>query len=300
MEHTDLMQDIATRTSGDVFIGVVGPVRTGKSTFIKKFMDLLVLPRITDDAMRRRALDELPQSGAGRTVMTVEPKFVPDDAVALEVQEGLTIRVRLADSVGFPVEGARGYDEDEGPRMVLTPWFEDAIPFEEAAEVGTRKIIADHSTLGVVVTSDGSIGELPREAFIAAEERTIREVNELDRPFVVVLNSSDPTGSYASDLAGELTERYGAPVIPQDCLNMTEADVFAILKELLYEFPVSEFHVHLPSWVDELAEDHWLRRRYEETIDGAIGDVSRLRDVNRSVEVMGASEFVSAAQLHDL
>lgn len=297
MTSMDVIQDIAARTAGDVFVGVVGPVRTGKSTFIKKFMELLILPRITDEAAHRRAVDELPQSSAGRTVMTVEPKFVPDEAVAITTAAGPTVRVRLADSVGFPVDGAKGYEDEDGPRMVMTPWFEDPIPFEEAAVIGTRKIINDHSTLGVVVTTDGSFGDLPREAFVAAEERTIDEVKAVGTPFVIVLNSAEPTTTYAEELAHELSDRYGAPVVPLNLQLSTEADMAAVLSEMLYEFPVAEFNVHLPTWIQELAEDHWLRRRCEEAVADAVQGIERLRDVEQAVAALAAAEFLAGATL---
>ncbi|HLS88506.1 MAG TPA: stage IV sporulation protein A [Sphingobacteriaceae bacterium] len=293
----DVIQDLATRTAGDVFIGVVGPVRTGKSTFIKRFMEQLIIPRIADDDARRRAVDELPQSGAGRTVMTVEPKFVPDEAVAITVGEGLTVRVRLADSVGFPVPGAKGYDEEDGPRMVMTPWSEEPMPFEEAAEVGTRKIITDHSTLGVIVTTDGSIGDLSRDAFVDAEERTVREVQAVGRPFVVVLNSIRPRTAYVRELAQELSDRYGAPVLPLNVATAGEADMTMVLLELLYEFPVTEFNVHLPPWLQELDADHWLRRRYEDAVAGAVQGVQRLRDVEAAVASLDQAEFLEKATL---
>lgn len=295
--HEILMENIAARTAGDVFIGVVGPVRTGKSTFIKKFMELLVLPRITDEQARMRAQDELPQSGVGRTVMTVEPKFIPDEAVAVEVREGLAVRIRLADSVGFPVEGARGYEEEEGPRMVVTPWFDEAIPFEEAAETGTRKIITDHSTMGIVVTSDGSFGELPRDAFVPAEQRTIAEIKELHRPFVIILNTTQPEASYTVELAAELTATYEVPVLPLNLAEVEEEQLYSVLQELLYEFPVTEFNVHLPSWVRELEGGYWLRQRYEAAINEAIVDVSRLRDADRVVDHLNQVEYVEKARL---
>lgn len=296
----DVIQDLATRTAGDVFIGVVGPVRTGKSTFIKKFMEQLIIPRIADDEARRRAVDELPQSGAGRTVMTVEPKFVPDEAVAITVGEGLTVKVRLADSVGFPVAGAKGYDEEDGPRMVMTPWSEEPIPFEEAAEVGTRKVITDHSTLGIIVTTDGSIGDLPRDAFVEAEERTVREVQAVGRPFVVILNSIRPRTAYVRELAQELSDRYGAPVLPLNVATAGETDMIMVLLELLYEFPVTEFNVHLPPWIQELDDDHWLRQRYEQAVAGAVQGVQRLRDVEAAVAALDQAEFLEKAALADV
>ncbi|MFO7246911.1 MAG: stage IV sporulation protein A [Thermaerobacter sp.] len=300
MEKLDVIQDIAVRTSGDVFIGVVGPVRSGKSTFIKRFMDVLVIPRIADPQVRARTIDELPQSGAGRTVMTTEPKFVPDEAVAIEVKEGLTIRVRLADSVGFPVAGALGYTEDDGPRMVHTPWFEDPIPFEEAAEVGTRKIIADHSTMGIIVTSDGTVTDLPREAYEEAEARTVQEVRAVEKPFVILLNTRRLGDPDVEALAEQLADRYGAPVLPVDVTRLEEDDLLVILEELLYEFPVTELNVRLPRWVEELDPDHWLRRHYEEAVEEAVQDVRKLRDVDGAVDRLAGFEHVASARVAEL
>ncbi|MBC7335078.1 MAG: stage IV sporulation protein A, partial [Clostridia bacterium] len=222
MEQRDIFRDIAERTGGDIYLGVVGPVRTGKSTFIKRFMELLVLPNIKNPNERDRTKDELPQSGAGRTIMTTEPKFIPKEAVEITVREGVQMRVRIVDCVGYTVEGALGYEVEGAPRMVRTPWFEEEIPFQEAAEVGTRKVIADHSTIGLVVTTDGSITEIPRESYLGAEERVVWELKELQKPFLVLLNSAHPYASETTALAQELEAQYGVPVIPIDCINMGE------------------------------------------------------------------------------
>lgn len=300
VEKLDLFEDIAVRTSGDVFIGVVGPVRAGKSTFIKRFMDVLVIPRISDPEDRMRTIDELPQSGAGRTVMTTEPKFIPDEAVSIDVKEGLTVRVRVADSVGYPVEGARGYEEDDGPRMVNTPWFDYAIPFEQAAEVGTRKIIADHSTLGIVVTTDGSIGELPRSAFEPAEERIVAEVKDLAKPFVILLNTRYPESAPVQRLAEQMADRYDAPVIPVDVTQLDENNLLDILHALLLEFPVAELNVRLPSWVEELEVDHWLRQYYQDAVHAAVEDINKLRDVESAATRLNEMEHIASAAIADL
>lgn len=293
MEEFDVFRDIAERTRGDIYIGVVGPVRTGKSTFIKKFMDLLVIPNIADDVERQRTIDELPQSGAGRTVMTTEPKFVPDEGVEITVNDAIKLKVRLVDSVGFPVPGAVGYVEEDGsPRMVVTPWFEYEVPFEEAAEVGTRKVMADHSTLGVVVTGDGSFGELTREAFVPAEDRVIQELKESGKPFIVVLNTIDPYAAVALEAAGRLEEEHEVPVIPVNCARLTQEDLSLILEQVLYEFPVREVTINLPDWVEELAPGHWLRQKFDQAVSAAIAGIRRLRDVDGAIENLNRSELI--------
>ncbi|MBX5476312.1 MAG: stage IV sporulation protein A [Clostridia bacterium] len=295
MEAFDIFQDIATRTNGNVYIGVVGPVRTGKSTFVKKFMDLLVLPNIEDEAERQRTVDELPQSGAGRTVMTTEPKFVPDEGVAITVGDNLTLRVRLVDSVGFPVPGAVGYTEDDAPRMVRTPWFDYDIPFDEAAEIGTRKIITDHSTLGIVVTTDGSFGELGRDAYVEAERQTVEEIQNLGKPFLVLLNSARPDAPETQALAEQLSAEYGATVLPANIQHLTRAGLHRILEQALFEFPVKEVDVHLPQWVEELPSDHWLRRSLDHAVATALQSIRRVRDVKPALESLKASEHVADA-----
>lgn len=293
MEEFDIFQDIATRTKGEIYIGVVGPVRTGKSTFIKKFMDLLVIPNIADDIERQRNIDELPQSGAGRTVMTTEPKFVPDQGVEISVGDAISMRVRLVDSVGFPVEGAVGYVEEDGsPRLVHTPWFDEAIPFEEAAEVGTRKVIADHSTLGIVVTADGTFGELGRNAFVSAERRAIEELKNIGKPFMVILNTAEPYSAPALETAGEMEEEYGVPVVPIDCSRLNDDDLRLILEQALLEFPVAEVNISLPDWVEELPPSHWLRQKFEDSVAEVMHGLKRLRDVDAAIETLNRLEFV--------
>ncbi|MGB9885960.1 MAG: stage IV sporulation protein A [Moorellales bacterium] len=300
MEQHDIFRDIAERTGGDIYVGVVGPVRTGKSTFIKRFMELLVLPNIKNPNERDRAKDELPQSGAGRTIMTTEPKFIPNEAVEITVREGLQMRVRVVDCVGYTVEGALGYEVEAGPRMVRTPWFEEEIPFQEAAELGTRKVIADHSTIGVVVTTDGSITDIPRANYVSAEERVVWELKELQKPFLVLLNSAHPWAPETVSLAQELEQQYGVPVIPIDCLNLTEADLLNLLEQVLYEFPVVEVNVNLPLWVQELDPEHWLRRQLEEAVAREVDKVRRLRDVDALVESLCQEEKVSRVALKQM
>lgn len=297
LEKVDIFKDIAERTGGDIYLGVVGAVRTGKSTFIKRFVETVVLPNIAHEADRVRAIDELPQSAAGRTIMTTEPKFVPNNAVQIKVAEGLEVNVRLVDCVGYAVEGAKGYEDENGPRMISTPWFEEAIPFQEAAEIGTRKVIQEHSTLGVVVTTDGSIAEIPRSAYVDAEERVIQELKEVGKPFVLIVNSTRPRSDEALALRGELAAKYDIPVIALSVATMGEEEVMSVLREVLYEFPVHEVNVNLPSWVMVLNDRHWLRSSFENSVRDTVKDIRRLRDVDRVVSNFLEYEFIAKAGL---
>ena len=240
MEAFSVYKDMQSRTNGEIYIGVVGPVRTGKSTFIKKFMDTTVIPNIEDEAARDRAVDELPQSASGRTIMTTEPKFIPEQAVTVKMDDTAEFKVRLIDCVGFIVPSALGYIEEEQPRMVRTPWFEDPIPFNMAAEIGTQKVITEHSTIGLVITTDGSISDIPREEYEEAEARVIAELKSTNRPYIVLLNCVYPNTNEARALANELSERYNVPVLPVNCMDITEQDIQGILGKLLYQFPVRE------------------------------------------------------------
>lgn len=297
MERVDIFKDIAERTGGDIYLGVVGAVRTGKSTFIKKFMELVVLPNIENESERARAQDELPQSGAGRQIMTTEPKFVPNNAVAVSVDDGLEVNIRVVDCVGYAVSGAKGFEDENGPRMVNTPWYDDPIPFQEAAEIGTRKVIQEHSTLGVVVTTDGSIGEITRNEYLEAEERVVDELKEVGKPFIMIVNSAHPQHPETEALRQELADKYDIPVLCQSVENMTEHDINNVLREALYEFPVLEVNVNLPSWVMVLREDHWLRESYEDSVKETVKDIKRLRDVDRVVGSFNDYEFINDAQL---
>lgn len=297
MNKVDIFKDIAERTGGDIYLGVVGAVRTGKSTFIKRFMETVVLPNIVVESDRVRAVDELPQSAAGKTIMTTEPKFVPNQAVELHVAEGLDVNVRLVDCVGYAVEGAKGYEDENGPRMISTPWFDEEIPFHEAAEIGTRKVIQEHSTLGVVVTTDGSIAEIPRESYVEAEQRVIEELKEVGKPFVLVVNSTRPKSPETEELRAQLQEQYDIPVIALSVATMTEEEGLTVLREVLYEFPVHEVNVNLPSWVMVLKENHWLRQNYENSVRETVTDIRRLRDIDRVVDQFLQYEFIARAAL---
>ncbi|MBP1155254.1 MULTISPECIES: stage IV sporulation protein A [unclassified Paenibacillus] len=297
MEKVDIFKDIAERTGGDIYLGVVGAVRTGKSTFIKRFMESIVLPNIQNEADRARATDELPQSAAGRTIMTTEPKFVPNNAVQLHVAEGLNVNVRLVDCVGYVVEGAKGYEDENGPRMINTPWFDEAIPFQEAAEIGTRKVIQEHATLGVVITTDGSIAEIPRASYMDAEERIINELKEVGKPFIVIVNSTKPQSDSVLELRSELQAKHDVPVVAMSVANMNEDDMMSVLREVLYEFPVHEVNVNLPSWVMVLGENHWLRSSFESSVRETVQDIRRLRDVDHVVTGFEEYEFIEKAAL---
>ncbi|MFJ7745993.1 stage IV sporulation protein A [Peribacillus sp. NPDC097295] len=297
MEKVDIFKDIAERTGGDIYLGVVGAVRTGKSTFIKKFMELVVIPNIPSEADRARAQDELPQSAAGRTIMTTEPKFVPNQAASIQVAEGLEVNIRLVDCVGYTIPGAKGYEDENGPRMIHTPWYEEPIPFNEAAEIGTRKVIQDHSTLGIVVTTDGTIGEIPRSDYLEAEERVIEELKEVGKPFIMVINSVQPHHPNTVALKESLQEKYDIPVLAMSVEGMRESDVYSVLREALYEFPVLEVNVNLPSWVMVLREDHWLRESYQDAVKETVKDIKRLRDVDRVVGHFNEFEFIDHAAL---
>ncbi|MFZ5943482.1 MAG: stage IV sporulation protein A [Bacillota bacterium] len=300
MENFDVFQDIANRTGGNIYISAVGPVRTGKSTFIKRFMDLIVLPRIEDEYDRERTTDALPQSGAGKTIMTTEPKFVPDEAIEIQVREGINAKIRLVDCVGYTVDGALGYSEADGPRMVRTPWSEEPMAFEEAAELGTRKVITDHSTLGLVITSDGTITDIPRENYLDAEQRVVNELKELNKPFIILLNSKTPDAIETLELARELEAEYNVPAIPLNVAKMNEQAIMQILEEVLFEFPVTEVNISLPKWVEELESEHWLRAQFEDAVHSTISEVKRLRDIDNTIETLAAYDFVRDVVLDNM
>lgn len=297
MATANIYQDIAARTGGDIYIGVVGPVRTGKSTFIKKFMETLVLPNIPDPYGRDRAVDELPQSAAGRTIMTTEPKFIPNEAVKIDLQDNASFRVRLIDCVGYIVPDALGYIENDQPRMVRTPWFEEPVPFNMAAEVGTQKVIREHSTIGLVITTDGTIGEIPREKYLEAEERVIGELKEINKPFVVLVNTATPRAAETLQLCESLKETYGVPVLPVDCMNLTEKTVRKILENILFEFPVRKICIKMPPWIGFLEEDHPVRKSVLEDLIRHGEPLKKIRDADRLVEGLRENPYITDSDL---
>lgn len=296
----DIYEDIAKRTQGDIYIGVVGPVRTGKSTFIKRVMDLLVLPNIENTYKKERAKDELPQSGTGKTITTTEPKFVPNEAVELALKENATFRLRMIDCVGYLVEGAIGHEEDGEPRMVNTPWFENQIPFEEAAEIGTRKVIQEHSTIGLVITTDGTITDIERENYVEAEERVIGELKEINKPFVIVLNTRNPDGPATYELKTQLEEKYNVPVIIKDCARLNMNDIHEILENVLFEFPVTEININLPGWLESIESNHWLKSSILDAIKVTAAEIKRLRDIRLLVDGLSQVENIKKASLDEI
>ncbi|MBR1456310.1 MAG: stage IV sporulation protein A [Oscillospiraceae bacterium] len=298
MTDTNIYRDIAIRTDGAFMLGVVGPVRTGKSSFIKRFMEMLVIPQIKDAYMRERARDELPQSGSGRTITTAEPKFVPEEAVSITLADGTPLSVRLVDCVGYMVEGAAGQYEEGSERMVTTPWFDSEIPIAEAAEKGTEKVIAEHSTIGLVVTTDGSICDIPRENYVPAEERVIRELQALGKPFVVLLNCTEPQSDAAAALANEIAEKYGTRCIALNCLSLDETDVQTILSGVLEEFPIQAVSIYLPEWFDALGDGNALRAEVLESIVRAGQDLHKIKDSYAMAEAIGANDRISAAKIN--
>ena len=269
MEKNEIIKSICGRTNGDIYLGVVGAVRTGKSTFIKKFIETLVLPNIDDEYERKRCMDEMPQSAQGKTIMTTEPKFVPSNAAKLNIDD-FAANIRLVDCVGYVIEGSKGYEDENGPRMVRTPWYDEQIPFIEAAEIGTEKVIRDHSTIGIVVTTDGSIGELGRNCYEEKEEQVISELKEIGKPFIVLLNSTHPMLPETERMADSLRDKYEVPVLPISVENIPERDMYNILKEALYEFPVLEVKVNIPDWISILKPNHYVKKMYVEKIKGII------------------------------
>lgn len=292
----EIIKSIATRTGGDIYLGVVGAVRTGKSTFIKKVVETLVIPNITDEFERKRTLDELPQSSGGKTIMTIEPKFIPNNVAKIKVDE-LECNIRLVDCVGYVIENSKGYEDENGPRMVKTPWYNEEIPFVEAAEIGTEKVIRDHSTIGVVITTDGSIGDFNRSDYIDAEEKVIGELTSINKPFIVILNTTNPNDDKTKALVSDMRNNYGVPVLAIDVLSMNERDVVDILREALYEFPVLEVAIDMPDWIGVLNKEHYVKKCYVEKIKESVIEVDKLRDVDSIVDHFNNCEYISSAYM---
>ncbi len=300
MEKFDLYKDIAQRTRGDIYIGVVGPVRTGKSTFIKNFMNLMVMPNIVDEYQKDRAIDELPQSANGRTIMTTEPKFVPNEAVEIITENEIKLKVRLIDCVGYLVETSEGHRDEEGPRMINTPWSSDKMTFEEAADIGTKKVIEEHSTIGIVVTTDGTVTDIEREHYIPAEERTIYELRKIKKPFIVILNTSKPYDDSTETLVSSMKEKYGVCVIPVNCQNMKIDDVNNIIEKCLYEFPITELSINVPKWLETLPVDHWLKQSVILGVKSAFESISKLCDIKDTVANLDDNEYIKKTYLDEI
>ena len=300
MENFNIYKDISERTKGDIYIGVVGPVRTGKSTFIKKFMDLLVLPNIENNYNRERTKDELPQSSAGKTIMTTEPKFIPNEAVKLNLGENVNFKVRMIDCVGYLIPEAVGHLDDDKPRMVSTPWSEEKIPFAEAAEIGTKKVISEHSTIGIVVTTDGSVTEMDRKNYVKAEERVISELKELNKPFVVLLNTTKPFSQEVEELKNELIIEYKSPVIAVNIAQLKAEDINTILEEILFEFPLKELKFNLPKWIETLDVKHWLKNSLVEEVKELLPKVDKLRNLKENIKLLENNEYIKKSYIDDV
>ena len=299
MEKNEIIKNITERTGGDLYLGVVGAVRTGKSTFIKKVIENLVVPNIEDEYERKRCLDEIPQSAQGKMIMTTEPKFVPGNAAQIKIEE-FTTNVRLVDCVGYVIPGAKGYEDENGPRMVKTPWYDEEIPFVEAAEIGTGKVIKDHSTIGILVTTDGSIGEIERNSYKEAEERIVGELKEIGKPFIVLLNTTHPMLPETERLAQNLQESYQVPVLPISIENITEREIYNILKEALYEFPVLEIKVNMPEWISCLTPTNWLKKIYIEKIRESVIEIDKVRDIDKIISHFQDCEYISKSFISDV
>ena len=300
MEKNDIIESIAKRGNGEIYLGVVGAVRTGKSTFIKRFIENIVVPNITDEYEKKKCLDEIPQSAQGKTIMTTEPKFVPSNGASIKVEEFET-NIKLVDCVGYVIPGSNGYeDEDGNPRMVKTPWFEEPVPFVEAAEIGTEKVIKDHATIGIVVTTDGSFGEIKRDSYLDAEEKVISELKEIGKPFIVVLNTVHPTNTKTLELAETLRNSYNVPVMPISVENMNEIEIINILKQALYEFPVIDIKVNMPEWIHVLPKDNEIKKHYIEKIKESTISIEKVKDVENIIAHYENSEYISKAYISEL
>ncbi|MBQ8588634.1 MAG: stage IV sporulation protein A [Clostridia bacterium] len=300
MAQYNIYSDISKRSGGDVYIGVVGPVRTGKSTFIKKFMDLLVIPNIENAFRRERTRDELPQSSAGRTIMTTEPKFIPNEAVEVSLSNNAKFNVRMIDCVGYIIDSSLGYIEDNAPRMVKTPWSDAEIPFAEAAEIGTHKVICEHSNIGLVITTDGTITDIPREDYVEAEDRVISELKELGKPFVVLLNSVYPMSPAALDAKAKIEAKHNVPVIAVNCAELNRDDINGIIEKVLFEFPLKEIGVDMPDWVDVLGNDHWLKKNVFDNLLSSIQNVSKISDATMISDSLAGCESITSSEIKNI
>ncbi|QAT40133.1 stage IV sporulation protein A [Clostridium sp. JN-9] len=300
MESFDIYKDIAERTQGDIYVGVVGPVRTGKSTFIKRFMEIMVLPKIENSYKQQRAKDELPQSGSGKSIHTTEPKFVPNEAVEISLDDNTKLKVRMVDCVGYIVKSALGYMEGENSKMVTTPWYDYEIPFEEAAELGTKKVINEHSTIGLVVTTDGSITDIKREDYVEAEERVVNELKSINKPFIMILNSKHVDNEETIQLKNELEEKYDVPVQAMDVLNMNEQDIEDTLQRVLKEFPVKEININMPEWIEKLDSKHWLKIEFVNVVKSLCKNILKIRDIGKSVDGLRNSEFLDESKINEI
>jgi stage IV sporulation protein A len=300
LENFDIYKDIAERTQGDIYVGVVGPVRTGKSTFIKRFMELMVIPNIENSYKKQRAKDELPQSSSGKSIHTTEPKFVPNEAIEISLNENTKFKVRLVDCVGYIVKNSQGYMDGDKTKMVTTPWYDYEIPFEEAAEIGTKKVINEHSTIGLLVTTDGSITDISREDYVEAEERVVNELKSINKPFIIVLNSQQPNSEEAISLKNELEEKYDVPVQVMDVLNMKEEDITDVFQRILKEFPIKEINIDMPEWIEKLEPAHWLKLDFFELVKDMCKSVYKIRDIGRSVDGFKEVEFMGASNINEI
>ena len=299
MEKIDVIKNIAMRTGGDIYLGVVGAVRTGKSTFIRRFMENMVIPNIEDEFEKKRTIDELPQAASGKMIMTTEPKFVPANAAKITIDE-FSANIKMIDCVGYVINDAKGVDDENGPRYVMTPWYSEPIPFVEAAEIGTEKVIKEHSTIGIVVTSDGSFGEFKRNDYVEAEETVINELKEIGKPYIVLLNTTNPSGEEAIKITNNLSEKYSVPVLPINVEMMQERDMYNILKEALYEFPVVEVKVNIPDWISVLSPNHYVKKCYVEKIKESVLSIDKIRDVEKITQYFNDCEYIENSYLSDV
>ena len=299
MEKYEIIKNIAKRSGGDIYLGVVGAVRTGKSTFIKRMIETLVVPNIDDEYERKRALDEIPQTAAGKTIMTTEPKFVPNNTAKIKIDD-VTCNIKLIDCVGYMINNAIGATDENGPRMVKTPWYNDEIPFTEAAEIGTEKVIKEHSTIGIVVTQDGSIGEFKRDDYIEVEKRVVNELTTIGKPFIVILNTTHPTQIETKELSNKLQEEYNVPVLPINIESMTEKDMYSILKEALYEFPVLEVRINMPEWISILNPDNKIKKSYIDSIRESVIEINKIKDIDKITKHLLENEYIEKAYLSNI